>query len=91
MMDRSGYKSKYCGLRLRGNILVGLVVIASMVIAAESRLKQEASTHNEAQYHNMTSIPHPAQLHHGNKNHSDYIQVWPVSPISHCHRFLILY
>ncbi|XP_043817670.1 sulfite exporter TauE/SafE family protein 3 [Manihot esculenta] len=77
MMDRSGYKSKYCGLRLRGNILVGLVVIASMVIAAESRLKQEASTHNEAQYHNMTSIPHPAQLHHGNKNHSDYIQVWP--------------
>ncbi|KAJ9179195.1 hypothetical protein P3X46_011010 [Hevea brasiliensis] len=75
MMGRSGSKSKHCGLRLRGNILVGLVVIASLVVAAESGLNQEDSTHNKTPTHNATQ--NAVQPHHGNKGHSDYKQVWP--------------
>ncbi|KAF2323407.1 hypothetical protein GH714_035328 [Hevea brasiliensis] len=75
MMGRSGLKSKHCGLRLRGNILVGLVVIASLVVAAESGLNQEDSTHNKTPTHNATQ--NAVQPHHGNKGHSDYKQIWP--------------
>lgn len=97
MMGTSG--SMQWGLRLKGKILVGLVV-ASLVVAAESRLlQQEDSTHNKTQTHNSTQAHNATQTHHtaqthnttqnlvhphqGNKSRSDYKHVWPVSSILH--------
>ncbi|XP_015572821.2 sulfite exporter TauE/SafE family protein 3 isoform X1 [Ricinus communis] len=62
MMDCSGLKE--WNLRLRKKYLVGLIVVASMVIVAES-----ASSYNQTQQ--------AGYLHHGNKGHSDYKHVWP--------------
>ncbi|XP_058005904.1 sulfite exporter TauE/SafE family protein 3 isoform X1 [Hevea brasiliensis] len=78
MMGTSG--SMQWGLRMKGKFLVGLVV-ASLVVAAESRLKQEGSTHNKTQTHNTTQIhsttQNLVQPHHGNKGRSDYKHFWP--------------
>ncbi|XP_050231333.1 sulfite exporter TauE/SafE family protein 3-like [Mercurialis annua] len=72
-MGRNG--SKEWDLRLRsGSSLLGLVVIALLVTAAESSLQQEASTFNQTQRDD-------AYLQPGNGAHSDYEHVWPKMKI----------
>ena len=69
--------------RLRGKVLISLVVATSilMVVVAEPSFKQKGLSYNMTQ-----KVESP---HHVKKGHSGYLHVWPVSPIFLC--YLISY
>ncbi|XP_037493639.1 sulfite exporter TauE/SafE family protein 3 isoform X2 [Jatropha curcas] len=66
MMGKGGSSSKQWDLKLRGKFLFGLVVVASLVVAAESSLEQEGSGYNET--HKVVDQSH---------SHSVYKHNWP--------------
>ncbi|KDP37238.1 hypothetical protein JCGZ_06294 [Jatropha curcas] len=69
MMGKGGSSSKQWDLKLRGKFLFGLVVVASLVVAAESSLEQEGSGYNET--HKVVDQSH---------SHSVYKHNWPEAP-----------
>ncbi|KDP37237.1 hypothetical protein JCGZ_06293 [Jatropha curcas] len=66
MMGKGGSSSNQWDLKLRGKFLVGLVVVASLVVAAESSLEQEGSGYNETQ-----------KIVDQSHSHSVYKHNWP--------------